>query len=70
MEATGRQELHEATMVRQLRLQRGLSVRGLAKLSGLSPSSVHAIELGYRKMQDVSRYKLAQVFGVSPEELK
>jgi transcriptional regulator with XRE-family HTH domain len=60
-----------ATRVRlkQLRFERGLTVRELADASGLHPSTVSRLETGARRLRVDHVEALARGLGVAPEEL-
>ena len=56
--------------VRWARLQAGISTqRELARLSGIHPSIISALERGRRKMSARWAYKIAKVTGASYEDL-
>ena len=60
------------TKLRELRLRAGMTRSQLAGKSGVSPDSIKSYEYGVRDIQDASYRtikKLADVFGVSVEEL-
>src|SRR5919107_746473 len=55
--------------VRELREERELTIRELARRSGLTPNGVSRIELGQRVPSSASVEKLARGLGVEPGEL-
>ena len=50
--------------IRLLRLEKNLSYRQLSKLTGISPSSLHAYELGGRNPKHAAIEALSDVFNV------
>jgi putative transcriptional regulator len=63
--------MHEwlSTRLRVLRAERGLTVRQVAELSGLTKETVNQIETGRRHPYDRTLAKLARAYGVPLEEL-
>ena len=55
--------------LKQLRFQRGLTIRQLADASGLHPSTVSRLETGARRLRLDHVEALADALGVAPEEL-
>ena len=55
--------------VKELRLSKNLSLRQLSKISGLSPSAIHAYEIGSREPTKTSLEALADVFNVDMDYL-
>lgn len=57
------------TKLRQLKEERGISTKELAKLTGLTQQMINFMELGKRKGSVETNIKLAKVLGVSLDEL-
>jgi transcriptional regulator with XRE-family HTH domain len=55
--------------LRQLRVERALSLRALAERSGVAFDTINKLELGYRPARLVTIRKLADALGVEPKEL-
>ncbi len=55
--------------LRQLRVERALSLRALAQRSGVAFDIINKLELGYRPACLVTIRKLADALGVEPKEL-
>ena len=55
--------------LREARVKRLLSMRQLAHLAGLSPTTVYLTESGQRLPQYATMRKLAEALGVDPEEI-
>jgi transcriptional regulator with XRE-family HTH domain len=55
--------------LRQLRVQRALSLRALAQRSGVAFDTINKLELGHRPARLVTIRKLADALGVEPNEL-
>jgi transcriptional regulator with XRE-family HTH domain len=55
--------------LRQLRVERALSLRALAERSGVAFDTINKLELGYRPARLVTIRKLAEGLGVEPKEL-
>jgi transcriptional regulator with XRE-family HTH domain len=55
--------------LRQLRVQRVLSLRALAQRSGVAFDTINKLELGYRPARLVTIRKLADALGVDPTQL-
>jgi transcriptional regulator with XRE-family HTH domain len=55
--------------LRQLRVERALSLRALAQRSGVAFDTINKLELGYRPARLVTIRKLADALGVEPKEL-
>ena len=55
--------------LRELRLQRALSLRALAQRSGVAFDTINKLELGHRPARLVTIRKLAEALGVEPKEL-
>jgi transcriptional regulator with XRE-family HTH domain len=55
--------------LKELRERRGLSLRALAALSGVSPDAINLIERGKRKAQLKTARKLAAALDVEPSDL-
>lgn len=57
-------------LVKKLRKQRGLTLKGLSALTRLNPGTLSRIEAGARRdPKGTTVYRLAQAFGVSMETL-
>jgi transcriptional regulator with XRE-family HTH domain len=54
----------------KLRESRALTLRQLAKISGVDANTINQIELGHRKPRPSTTRKLASALGVSVEELE
>ena len=59
----------EVTRLKQLREERALSQRDLAKLSGVTFATISRLETGKHKPTFASIRKLAAALGVEPKEL-
>jgi transcriptional regulator with XRE-family HTH domain len=55
--------------LRQLRIERALSLRALAQRSGVAFDTINKLELGHRPARLVTSRKLADALGVEPKEL-
>ena len=55
--------------LREVRVRRLLSIRQLAKLAGVAPTTVHLIESGQRLPHFETMRKLAEALGVDWEEV-
>ena len=55
--------------LRQLRVERALTLRALAERSGVSYDTINKLELGQRPARLSTIRKLADVLGVEPKEL-
>jgi transcriptional regulator with XRE-family HTH domain len=55
--------------LRQLRVERALSLRALAQRSGVAFDTINKLELGYRPARLVTIRKLVDALGVEPKEL-
>ena len=55
--------------LRQLRVQRALSLRALAQRSGVAFDTINKLELGHRPARLTTIRKLAEALGVEPTEL-
>jgi transcriptional regulator with XRE-family HTH domain len=55
--------------LRQLRVERALSLRALGKRSGVAFATINNLELGYRPARLVTIRNLADALGVEPKEL-
>jgi transcriptional regulator with XRE-family HTH domain len=55
--------------LRQLRVERALSLRALAERSGVAFDTINKLELGHRPARLVTLHKLAEALGVEPKEL-
>ena len=55
--------------LRQLRVERALSLRALAQRSGVAFDTINKLELGHRPARLVTIRKLADALGVEPKEL-
>jgi transcriptional regulator with XRE-family HTH domain len=55
--------------LRQLRVERALSLRALAQRSGVAFDTINKLELGHRPARLVTIRKLADALGVEPNEL-
>ena len=55
--------------LRQLRVERALSLRALAERSGVAFDTINKLELGHRPARLVTIRKLAEALGVEPKEL-
>ncbi len=68
-ERRGRRGGVKLPRLREIRLERGYTVRGLAKDSGINPATVTAIENDRRGAQGTTMLALAKTLGVEPPEL-
>ncbi len=57
------------TTLREARLQALLSMRQLARKSGLSPTTIYLLETGQRTPQLLTIYKLSRALGVNPTDI-
>jgi XRE family transcriptional regulator, regulator of sulfur utilization len=55
--------------LRQLRVERALSLRALGERSGVAFATINELENGYRPARLVTIRKLAEALGVEPTEL-
>ncbi len=55
--------------LRQLRVQRALSLRALKERSGVAFDTINKLENGHRPARLVTIRKLAEALGVEPKEL-
>jgi XRE family transcriptional regulator, regulator of sulfur utilization len=55
--------------LRQLRVERALTLRALAERSGVSYDTINKVELGQRPARLSTIRKLADTLGVEPKEL-
>jgi len=55
--------------LRQLRVERALTLRALAERSGVSYDTINKLELGQRPARLSTIRKLADTLGVEPKEL-
>jgi transcriptional regulator with XRE-family HTH domain len=55
--------------LRQLRVERALSLRALAERSGVAFDTINKLELGHRPARLVTIRKLAEALDVEPNEL-
>jgi transcriptional regulator with XRE-family HTH domain len=55
--------------LRQLRVERALSLRALAERSGVAFDTINKLELGHRPARLVTIRKLAEALEVEPKEL-
>jgi transcriptional regulator with XRE-family HTH domain len=55
--------------LRQLRVERALSLRALAQRSGVAFDTINKLELGHRPARLVTIRKLADALRVDPKEL-
>jgi transcriptional regulator with XRE-family HTH domain len=55
--------------LRQLRVERALSLRALAERSGVAFDTINKLGLGHRPARLVTIRKLAEGLGVEPKEL-
>jgi transcriptional regulator with XRE-family HTH domain len=55
--------------LRQLRVERALSLRALKERSGVAYDTINKVELGHRPARLVTIRKLAEALGVEPREL-
>jgi transcriptional regulator with XRE-family HTH domain len=55
--------------LRQLRVERALSLRALAQRSGVAFDTINKLELGHRPARLVTIRKLAEALEVEPKEL-
>jgi len=55
--------------LRQLRVERALSLRALAQRSGVAFDTINKLELGHRPARLVTIRKLAEALDVQPKEL-
>jgi transcriptional regulator with XRE-family HTH domain len=56
--------------MRTLRKRKALSQRDLARLAGVSPTTINRIEQGLIEPNPSTKRKIAQALGVSPEDIK
>jgi transcriptional regulator with XRE-family HTH domain len=59
----------DGTRIKELRRQRALSQRDLARLSGVSYDTIAKLELGHREAQPRTVRRLAEALDVKPTEL-
>jgi transcriptional regulator with XRE-family HTH domain len=57
------------TTLREARLQALLSMRQLARLAGISPTTIYLLERGERTPQLLTIYKLSHALGIEPTEI-
>ena len=55
--------------LRQLRVEKALSLRALAERSGVAFDTINKLELGHRPARLVTIRKLADALGVEPKKL-
>ena len=55
--------------LRELRVERALSLRALAQRSGVAFDTINKLELGHRPARLTTIRKLADALGVEPKEL-
>jgi transcriptional regulator with XRE-family HTH domain len=55
--------------LRQLRVEKALSLRALKERSGVAYDTINKLELGHRPARLVTIRKLADALGVEPNEL-
>jgi transcriptional regulator with XRE-family HTH domain len=55
--------------LRQLRVERALSLRALAQRSGVAFDTINKLELGHRPARLTTIRKLGEALGVEPKEL-
>ena len=55
--------------LRQLRVERALSLRALAQRSGVAFDTINKLELGHRPARLMTLRKLAEALGVEPKEV-
>jgi len=55
--------------LRQLRVEKALSLRALGERTGVAYDTINKLELGYRPARLVTIRKLADALGVEPKEL-
>jgi transcriptional regulator with XRE-family HTH domain len=55
--------------LRELRVEKALSLRALKERSGVAYDTINKLELGYRPARLVTIRKLAEALGVEPKEL-
>jgi transcriptional regulator with XRE-family HTH domain len=55
--------------LRQLRVERALSLRALSQRSGVAFDTINKLELGYRPARLVTIRKVADALGVNPRDL-
>ena len=55
--------------LRQLRVERALSLRALGERSAVAFATINKLELGHRPARLVTIRKLAEALGVEPKEL-
>lgn len=55
--------------VRECRLRAGITQRELGRALGVAYNTVSRWELGTVKISDINRYKVAQFFGVEPDQI-
>jgi transcriptional regulator with XRE-family HTH domain len=59
----------DGDMLRELRVERALTLRALAKRSGVSYDTINKLELGQRPARLSTIRKLANALNVDPREL-
>jgi transcriptional regulator with XRE-family HTH domain len=57
----------DGARLRELRLRRALTLRGLGTLSGVAYDTIHGIETGKHQPRPTTVRKLADALGVEPE---
>ncbi len=57
------------TRLRELRLRRLLTIRGLAKEAGVAPNTIYFTEAGQRVPRFASMKRIAAALGVEPLEI-
>ena len=62
----GAESMSDTQPLRILRAERLLSLRDLARLAGVAPSTIYLIEAGRTRPQFVVIRRLAQALGVDP----
>jgi transcriptional regulator with XRE-family HTH domain len=55
--------------LRELRVEKALSLRALGERTGVAYDTINKLELGYRPARLVTIRKLADALGVEPKEL-
>ena len=55
--------------LRELRVERALTLRALAQMSGVSYDTINKLELGQRPARLSTIRKLSEALGVEPKEL-
>lgn len=60
---------HWGRRLRELRLERGLSINSLSRLADVDPAGLSKIERGLQSTSDDRRLRIAAALGVDPNEI-